>query len=155
MIKPGEYVLEDTASIKRIEDIPKPTIIERSRDYPHRKCPQCSRSAYRDKRKLRVLHDLGNSRADQPIDIHLKYSQHFCSHCKKYFNADMSDLALPGSSYTHRVISMAMRLLFEDGLPYRAVSWHLWRDHRVFVPFATVQNWSEAAGEKRAAARHG
>jgi hypothetical protein len=37
----------------------------------------------------------------------------------------------------------------EDGLPYRAVSWHLWRDHRVFVPFATIQNWVEAAGEKK------
>ena len=37
----------------------------------------------------------------------------------------------------------------EDGLPYRAASWHMWRDHRVFVPFATIQNWVEAAGEKR------
>jgi hypothetical protein len=36
----------------------------------------------------------------------------------------------------------------EDGLPYRAASWHLWRDHRIFVPFATIQNWVEAAGEK-------
>jgi len=24
----------------------------------------------------------------------------------------------------------------------------LWRDHRVFVPWATIQNWVEAAGEK-------
>jgi hypothetical protein len=36
----------------------------------------------------------------------------------------------------------------EDGLPYQAASWHLWRDHRVFVPFATIQNWVEAGGEK-------
>jgi len=41
-----------------------------------------------------------------------------------------------------------VRLVAEDGLPYRAASWHLWRDHRVFVPFATLQNWVEAAGEK-------
>jgi hypothetical protein len=34
-------------------------------------------------------------------------------------------------------------------LPYRAASWHLWRDHRVFVPYATIQNWVEAAGEKK------
>jgi len=39
--------------------------------------------------------------------------------------------------------------VIEDGLPYRAASWHLWRDHRVFVPFATIQNWVEAAGKKR------
>jgi hypothetical protein len=33
-------------------------------------------------------------------------------------------------------------------LPYQVASWHLWRDHRVFVPYATIQNWVEAAGEK-------
>ena len=50
--------------------------------------------------------------------------------------------------YTHRVVSLAVRLVVEDGLPYQAASWHLWRDHRVFVPFATIQNWVEAGGEK-------
>jgi hypothetical protein len=25
----------------------------------------------------------------------------------------------------------------------------LWRDHRVFVPWATIQDWVEAAGEKK------
>ena len=58
-------------------------------------------------------------------------------------------MALPGSHYTHRVTAMAVRLVVEDALPYRAASWHLWRDHRVFVPWATVENWVEAAGEKR------
>jgi hypothetical protein len=58
-------------------------------------------------------------------------------------------LAPPGSHYTHRVISLAPRLVLEDGLPYRPASWHLWRDHRVFVPFATIQNWVEGKGEKK------
>ena len=60
----------------------------------------------------------------------------------------MSDLAPPGSHYTHRVVQTAMRVIVEDGLPYRAATWHLWRDHRVFVPFATIQNWVEAGGKK-------
>ena len=72
--------------------------------------------------------------------------------CRKYFNVDMSDLALPKSHYTHRVVAMAVRLVVEDGLPYRAASWHLWRDHRVFVPYATIQNWVEAGGKKGGAA---
>jgi hypothetical protein len=46
--------------------------------------------------------------------------------------------ALPKSRYTHRVVCTAVRLVVEDGLPYRSASWHLWRDHRVFVPFATT-----------------
>jgi len=149
MPKPGEYLPDRTEGVKRVEDLPKPKIFERSRDYKHRSCPHCGGSAYRDKRMARMLHDLGDPRDDRPVDIHIKYSQHFCSRCKKYFNADMSDLALPGSSYTHRVVSTAIRAVVEDGLPYRAASWRLWRDHRVFVPFATIQNWSEASGKKR------
>ena len=39
-------------------------------------------------------------------------------------------------------------LVIEDGLPYRAASWSLWCDHRVFVPYATIQNWVEDGGEK-------
>jgi hypothetical protein len=81
------------------------------------------------------------------------YSQHYCACCDSYFPANMTDLAPPGSHYTRRVITLAVRLVVEDGLPYRLASWHLWRDHRVFVPFATIQNWVEAAGEKRAIPR--
>jgi hypothetical protein len=65
-----------------------------------------------------------------------------------YFSADLSDLAPPGGHYKHRVLSLVVRLVVEDGLPYRAASWHLWRDHRVFVPYATIQNWAEAAEKK-------
>jgi hypothetical protein len=76
------------------------------------------------------------------------YSQHYCTRCRKYFNADMTDLADPGSHYTRRVVDAAVRLVIEDGLPYRTASWTLWREHRVFVPDATIQNWVEAGGEK-------
>jgi hypothetical protein len=77
---------------------------------------------------------------------------HFCTRCRKYFNADMTDLADPGSHYTRRVVDTAVRLVVEDGLPYRTASWSLWRDHRVFVPYATIQNWVEDGGEKGGAA---
>jgi hypothetical protein len=66
------------------------------------------------------------------------YSSHYCSQCRKHFNIDLSDMAPPGGHYTHRVTQLAVRLVVEDGLPYRPTSWHLWRDHRVFVPFATI-----------------
>jgi transposase-like protein len=102
----------------------------------------------------RTLHDLGDLVVERPRDVHLIYSQHYCCKCKRYFNVDMSDLAPPKSHYTHRVIALAVRLVVEDGLPYRAASWHLWRDHRVFVPYATIQNWVEAGGKKGGRARH-
>ncbi len=145
---PGEYVADRTEGITRVEDLPKAKMVERSRNYPRRPCTQCGHSCYRNRTVERTLHDLGDLVSARPRDIQLSYSQHFCCKCKRYFNADTSDVAPPKSHYTHRVIALAVRLVVEDGLPYRAASWHLWRDHRVFVPFATIQNWVEAGGKK-------
>jgi transposase len=145
---PGEYLTDETEGITRVEDLPKAKGIKRSRSYKRGTCPRCGSRACRRRRVTRRLHDLGDLVSGRPHEIQLTYSQHHCSGCDHYFNADMSDLALPGSHYTHRVVAVAVRLVVEDGLPYRAASWHLWRDHRVFVPFATIQNWVEASGKK-------
>jgi hypothetical protein len=131
------------------QDLPQPVIERRSRNYRRRACPRCERSCYRDKHFTRRLHDLGDSRGGRPRDIELVYSQHHCVRCKSYFSADTSDLAPAKSDYTHRVMSLAVRLVIEDGMPYQGASWRLWRDHLVFVPFATIQNWVEGAGEKK------
>ena len=96
----------------------------------------------------RTLHDLGNPLTGRPRELIVIYSQHCCTRCRKYFNADMTDLAAPGSHSTKPVVDTAVRLVIEDGLPYRAASWSLWHNHRVFVPYATIQNWVEDGGEK-------
>jgi len=145
---PGEYRPDSTEGIATLEDMPQARILRRSRNYKRRSCPHCGHAAYRDRVVRRTLHDLGDLKANRPIDLQITYSQHYCSVCDRYFNANMDDLALPKSHYTHRVVSLTLRLAVEDGLPYRIASWHLWRDHRVFVPFATIQNWVEATGEK-------
>jgi len=145
---PGEYVPDVTEGIINVKDLPKPKIVRRSRNYRRHKCPYCGYSACRDKVFTRKLHDIGDLAANRPRDIILKYSQHRCSRCRKYFNADTSDLADPAAHYTRHVVRLAVRLVVEDGLPYRSASWHLWRDHRVFAPFATIQNWVEATGKK-------
>jgi hypothetical protein len=149
---PGVYLPDATEGIIRVEDLPVPRIIERSRNSPRQGCPRCGEGASRLRTAQRTLHDLGDPISGRPRDLHLIYSQHYCSHCDLYFNADMLDLAVPNGHYTHRVVATAVRCVVEDGLPYRSASWHLWRDHRVFVPFATIQNWVEAAGEKRSRA---
>jgi transposase len=148
MCGPGDYRADRTEGITRVEDLPKAKVVQRSRDFRRRPCPQCDRSCYRKRSMERKLHDVGDLVSERPRDLHLTYSQHYCCKCRRYFNADMSDLALPKSHYTHRVVALAVRLVVEDGLPYRAASWHLWRDHRVFVPFATIQNWVESGGKK-------
>jgi hypothetical protein len=148
MPRPGEYVPDCTEGITRVEELPQAKVVERSRSYSRRPCPKCRRSCYRNRTVERTLHDLGDLVLERPRDLRLTYSQHYCCKCCHYFNVDSSDLAPPKSHYTHRVIALAVRLVVEDGLPYRAASWHLWRDHRVFVPYATIQNWVEAGGKK-------
>ena len=148
MGRPGEYVPDVTEGITRIEDLPEARIERRSVVLPARPCPRCSRRAGRYAVATRILHDLGDARTDRPVDLVVRFSRHRCPGCGCCFAADLSRLALPKCLYTRRVQQMAVRLVAEDALPYRAASWHLWRDHRVFVPYATIQNWVEAAGEK-------
>ncbi len=145
---PGLYIPDPTEGITRVEDLPPPRLQRCSRNYRRRRCPGCGRPAYRYDRGRRTLHDVGDLRDGRPLDLQVVYSKHRCDRCRRRFAADLSDLAPPGSHYTQRVIAVAVRLAVEDSLPYRVASWHLWRDHRVFVPFATIQNWVEAAEKK-------
>jgi transposase len=143
---PGEY-RPDTA-FTRLEDLPRPKIVKERRIYDTLPCPHCGKPIGRDKVFTRPLHDIGDLVSGRPHELRIIYSQHYCSTCDKYFNADLADVAPPRGHYTHRVMALAVRLVVEDGLPYRTASWTLWRDHRVFVPFATIQNWVEAGGKK-------
>ena len=143
---PGEYKAD--TSFLRIEDLPKPKIVKEDRNETQRPCPSCGKPARREHVYHRQLHDVGDLVSGRPVELRLTYSQHHCKVCNQYFMTDLSDVAPPGSQYTHRVIGLAVRVVVEDGLAYRNASWHLWRDHRVFVPFATIQNWVEAGGKK-------
>jgi hypothetical protein len=145
---PGQYLPDPTVDITNPVDLPHAKIVRRSRNFPYLPCPQCGKSCFRNRTRTRVLHDVGDLVTGKPRDIALVYSQHRCTKCTKFFDADTSEYSLPKARYTHRVVALAVRLVIEDGLPYQAASWHLWRDHRVFVPFATIQNWVEAGGEK-------
>src|SRR5216117_1505774 len=102
-----------------IADLPPPEIVPSSRNDKRQPCPRCGHSAYRGKQFQRTLHDLGNLDLWCPRDLVVTSSQHQCAKCQKYFQADLADLAPPGSQYTHRVIDLAVRLVVEDGLPYR------------------------------------
>lgn len=145
-IGPGEY--DPDVAYTRLEDLPKPKITKEARVEAQRPCPHCSKPASREHVFTRPLHDIGDLVSGRPCELHIIYSQHYCKSCRKYFSADLTDVAPPGGHYTHRVMALAIRIVVEDGVPYRNASWQLWRDHRVFVPFATIQNWVEAGGKK-------
>jgi transposase len=147
----GEFVPGEGERIRKPEDLPEPIIEHRSRCPRRTRCPGCGKSASRDQRGQRWLWDIGDLRRGRPRRILVEYSKHHCRSCNRYFNADMTDLAEPAAQYTARAMALALRTVVEDGLSLRGASWRLWRDHRLFVPFATLQSWVEAAGEKRSA----
>jgi hypothetical protein len=149
---PGPYVPDPTAGLLNPNDLPHAKIVRRSRNCKHLPCPQCGKSCFRNRTCTRVRHDVGDLVTGKPRAIALVYSQHRGTKCQTFFEADTSEYSRPTARYTHRVVSWAVRLVVEDGLPYQAASWHLWRDQRVIVPFATSQNWVEAGGEKGGAA---
>jgi hypothetical protein len=145
---PGEYVPDATECVARIEDLPAARLRRCRRSHRSLPCPRCGRDAGRHAVAVRILHDLGDPVGGRPIDLEVTFSRHRCPACGCCFAADLSDLASPYCQYTRRVQDMAVRLVAEDGMPCRDASWHLWRDHRVFAPYATIQNWVEAAGGK-------
>ena len=112
MVGPGEYVSDSTEGITSVEDLPKPKIKRRSRNHKRQPCPACGHKAYRDKVFTRTLHDLGDLANNRPIDLHVTYSQHCCSKCRKYFNADLTDLADPGCHYPYGCVEQTTSRLF-------------------------------------------
>jgi len=77
------------------------------------------------------------------------YSSHYCSRSQKYFNIDLSDVALSGSHYTRRVTQLAVRLVVEDGLPSRPASGHLWRRSPRLCALCHPPELDGGWGEKR------
>ena len=147
MPKPGDYLPDPSEGIGDVDDLPKPIVKTRSKVLAKCPCPHCGYNCRKHRTGHRKLRHLGNRSKGRPVLIELAYSVHYCPKCKIHFNVDTTNVAAPGSHYTHAVVELAIRVVVEDGLPYREASWHLWRDHRVFVPFATIQNWVEAAGQ--------
>ena len=66
---PGEYRPDPTEGTGRVEDLPKTKIRCQSRNYRRRLCPRCGKSAYRDGKARRTLHDPGNPRHEIVIAL--------------------------------------------------------------------------------------
>ncbi len=54
---PGEYRPDLTEGMQRVEDLPQPKLFKESRNYEHRACPRCGRSADRNRTFQRRLYD--------------------------------------------------------------------------------------------------
>jgi hypothetical protein len=103
---PGQYLSDRTEGITRPEDLPKAKIIRRSRNDPRLPCPRCSKSCFRNRTRSRVLHDVGDLVAGRPRHVELVYSQHRCTKCNSFFNADLKAAALPHPKHRERIAGL-------------------------------------------------
>jgi hypothetical protein len=97
MFGPGEYVPDPTESLIDVNDLPQPILVAYDHNHDHSPCPRCGHLASRHTAGQRTLHDLGDLSTGCPVALLVTYSSHSCAKCQKYFNVDLSDLALPGS----------------------------------------------------------
>ena len=79
MAGPGAYLPDATEGITKPQDLPQPKVLRRSRNFKHCPCPRCQRRSGRNGVHSRILHDVGDLVAGRPRDIHLLYSQHYCT----------------------------------------------------------------------------
>jgi hypothetical protein len=121
---PGPYVPDPTAGSTDPNELPHAKIVRRSRNLKPLPCPQCGKACFRNRTCARVRHDVGDLVTGKPRDMELVYSQHRCTKCHTCCAADTSEDSLPKARSTHRVVSLAVRLVVEAGWPYQAARWH-------------------------------
>jgi len=129
VLGPGEYRLDPSLQIKRVEDLPKPVIVVENRVQARCACPTCGALSPRTYTRKRKLYDIGDLVSGRPRRVTVMYSQHRCEQCGRYFSVDTRDLAEDKMLYTRRVMNLAIHPLegvflavVEDRLPYREAS---------------------------------
>ena len=147
---PGEYVPDATEGITRVEDLPKPRIHKQSRNFAARPCPHVSprppddtASAYTHTPRPRRPTLRPTARRGRYILTASLPTLWPPLHRRPERPLHSPSASTPVASNNWPSDSLRRTLC-----PTASASWHLWRDHRVFVPYATMQNWVEAAGEK-------
>jgi len=107
--------------ITRVEDLPKPRIEHRSRNYPARRCRRCGRRAGRYAVASRTLHDLGDPRQPVPL-ILLLAAPNITAPTALATSASICPTWPCPNVCTHAASATGVRLVAEDGLPYQAAS---------------------------------
>jgi len=113
-------------------------IIQRSRVYNSRCCPQCGEPAKRSTTGVRKIKDVSLKR---PCILQVTYSTHYCEKCNKHFNAPMEDLAAKGSMYSKQAYRLVMARLREDRLNVKLIQRQMSRDFNLKISDKTIYRW--------------
>src|SRR5262249_44185756 len=92
---PGESLPDATEGITDPNHLPKAKLVARRRNFRSQPCPRCGHRWGRPKAVTRKLHQVGDLSPGRPRSMPLTNWPPPGTTCRKYVNADMSDLAAP------------------------------------------------------------
>ena len=126
---PNEYRPDPTEGITRVEDLPKPNISCRSRNFRRRPCPRCGHSSYRDRGFRRPLsHDFSDTptrTATRPGRALLTALLYPLSQVLQRRHDGSGRAPAVTTREARQVDNAPSAWIIEDGLPYRTASWNL------------------------------
>jgi transposase len=121
------------------------TVREVQWDQPSLSCDRCQQPARRAGTTTRTAIDID---LDGPVLLLVTVSVHRCAACRHAFRAQPPFLR-PDAIYTNRVVTKAVRLVFQDGMAIRRVATRLARDSWVQPSEGMIRQWCKAYSAER------
>ncbi len=116
------------------------TIREVRWDQPSLPCDRCQQPAHRIGTATRTAIDVDR---DAPVLLAVTISVHRCAACCHTFRAQPPFLR-PDAIYSNRVVTAAVRSVFQDGMAIRRVATRLARDFWVQPSEGMIRQWCKA-----------
>ena len=121
------------------------TVREVRWEQPSLPCDRCQRPARRAGTATRTAIDID---LDGPVLLLVTVSVHRCASCRHAFRAQPPFLR-PDAIYTNRVVTKAVRSVFQDGMALRRVAARLARDFWVQPSEGMIRQWCKAHSAER------
>ena len=145
-----------TEPTTRIEDLPKPNLYFRELQLSTVTLPAVS-PQFPPRRQRPAARSTTSETCSRggPVTWSCSTPQHYRTRVASTSTPRGPTWPIPAATTRDGSSDTAVRLVVEDGLPYRTASWSLWRDHREFVPYchdpalgrgrgkAARRNWTE------------
>lgn len=102
------------------------------------KCPRCNKIAKRHSLGKRYVRDASK---DIPTMLEIRYSKHYCLHCRRFFSVPMNHIAKKGGRFSNKVVHLAIELACRECKTLERTSEIMEEKYHVKVPPQTLHDW--------------
>ncbi len=108
-------------------------------------CVKCGTISKRHSIGQRRLREVG---VTGPTVLHITYSKHYCSKCRKHFSLPMEHIAQPSGRFTNRVRRTAVALVLKQAMTLEKATVRMRQKYHVHIPPTTLHDWVMAEVKK-------